>query len=251
MAAYRTAQAIWAVVPARMGSERFPGKTLAPLSGTPSLRHIVTRLEAVPSLDGVIVATTAAPRDDVICECAREAGIPAYRGSENDVMARMLEAAQSVRADTIIRVTGDCPLVDPQIVEATITKYVQLTPDYACNFLSGHQYPRGMEVEAFPVELLASLERETNAPRDREHVTPMFYEHPDRFRLAGVDPSRSQCRAGLRLTLDTPEDYELISAIYDALYPRNPLFGLTQVLAFLERRPELETLNASAKQKSP
>jgi len=222
---------------------------MAPLSGSPSLRHIIDRLKAVPSLDGVVVATTTARRDDVIVQCARQAVAPVYRGSEEDVMARVLEAAQSVQAGTIIRVTGDCPLIDRDVVESVIKSYIELAPDYACNFLGGQQYPRGEEVEAFSVELLARIEREATATRYREHVTPMFYEHPERFRLAGVQAPVDHRHPELRLTLDTEEDYALISAIYAALFPEDPLFGLSDVLELLEQRPELASLNAEVTQK--
>jgi spore coat polysaccharide biosynthesis protein SpsF len=234
-----------------MGSERLPGKTMAPLAGVPALRHVINRLAAVPNLDGVIVATTTAPRDDAICECAVEAGVRFFRGSEDDVLGRMVEAAGSVLARVIVRVTGDCPLIDPRVVEAVIASYIDAGPDYACNFLGGQQFPRGMEVEVFAAELLASIGRETTARRDREHVTPMFYEHPERFRLLGVTAPPSERRPELRLTLDTEEDYALISAIYDALFPKNPIFGLTEVLKLLERRPELATVNAGVTQRVP
>lgn len=243
---------VWAIVPGRMGSERLPGKTLARLHGIPSLRHIIERLRSVPALDGVAVATTTEPRDDAIESAAREAGVPCYRGSTEDVMERTLRAAREVGAGSVVTVSGDCPLVDPAIVARVVGAYRARRPDYAANILAGRPYPRGMDVEAFPAQLLARIEGELTAERDREHVTLAFYENPERFELLAVEPEHErQRRPDLRLTLDTEDDLRLISSIYDALYERDSLFGLDAVLELLESRPELAELNRHIQQKVP
>lgn len=221
------------------------------LAGKPSLSHIIERLRLVPALDGVVVATTTAREDDIICECAGAAGVPVYRGSAEDVLARTLEAATWVGAATIVRITGDCPLIDPTIVQRVIEEYQRHRPDYASNGLHGYTYPEGMGVEVFPTGLLAAVERETRDPRDREHVTLFFYEHPERFRLLGIEPSERHRRPELRLTLDTADDYKLISALYDALYDSDPYFGLDAVLGHLKRHPELTELNRHVTQVVP
>lgn len=241
----------WAVVPGRMGSSRMYGKTMAALAGKPSLSHIIARLRQVPDLDGIVVATTTAPEDEVICECARTAGVPVYRGSAEDVLVRTLEAATWVGAATIVTITGDCPLTDPAIVERVIAEYRHHRPDYASNGLHGYKYPKGMDVEVFPRGLLEVVEREAREPRDREHVTLFVYEHPERFRLLGIEPLERHRRPELRLTLDTLDDYKLISALYDALYESDPCFGLDAVLDYLERHPELLALNSHVPQVIP
>jgi spore coat polysaccharide biosynthesis protein SpsF len=234
-----------------MASERMPGKTMAPLAGRPSLHHIVARLVTVTALDGVAVATSTNPLDDVIARLGAELDVPVYRGSEHDVLARTMKAARAVGAATIVTVTGDCPLTDPAVVERVVRAYCERRPDYASNRLHGYAFPIGLDVEVFPADLLAAVEREAKEPRDREHVTLFFYEHPERFQLLSVEPEPREHRPNLRLTLDTEADYELISAIYDELYPRDRLFGLSDVLDLLERRPELTHLNDHIAQRKP
>ena len=242
---------IWAVVPGRMGSSRMRGKTMAELAGRPSLRHIIERLRRVPSLDGIVIATTTDPEDDVICECARTADVPVYCGSSEDVLARTLGAATWVGAATIVAVTGDCPVTDPAIVQSVVEQYQCHRPDYASSSLHGYKYPIGISVEVFPTALLELIEREALEPRDREHVTLFFYEHPERFCLLGVPPSERHYRPDLRLTLDTPEDYKLIATLYDALYDSDPCFGLDAVLDYLDTHPELAEINRHVAQVVP
>jgi spore coat polysaccharide biosynthesis protein SpsF len=221
-----------------MGSSRFPGKTMADLAGHPSLWHIIERLKQATLLDGIIVATTDDPGDDVIRACAETADVPCFSGSAEDVMDRTLRAARSVGATTIVTVTGDCPLVDPVVVDKVVGAYIEHQPDYASNKLFGYKYPIGLDVEAFTTDSLEAVERVAREPRDREHVTLYYYEHPDEFNLLAVEPEDRQRRPALRLTLDTAADYELIRAIYDHFWPRQ--FGLDDVLALLDERPELE-----------
>src|SRR2546430_4797881 len=143
-----------AVVPGRMGSKRMPGKTMASLAGIPSLQHVIARLREVDALDGIIVATSVESEDDVIADWAQQVDIPIYRGSAGDVMLRTLEAARTANAATIVTVTGDCPLIDPRIVERVVRDYRLAQPDYASNRLHGYKFPIGMDVEVFPVSLL-------------------------------------------------------------------------------------------------
>lgn len=241
--------AIWAVVAARVGSSRMPGKTLAPLAGSPALAHIIRRLRRSRFLDGVVVATTTSLSDDPIRACALAEGARAFSGSSEDVLNRTLKAAESVGADGIVQVTGDCPLIDVAVCDTVIERFLEAAPDYASNGLT-QTYPRGMDVEVFPTAVLRDVASRTTDPADREHVTIWIYEHPERYRLLNVEAPPHQRRPALRLTLDTPEDHALISALYDALHPRDPTFGLDAVLAYLERHPELATLNAHIEQRS-
>jgi spore coat polysaccharide biosynthesis protein SpsF len=244
-------KAIWAIVPARMGSSRLPGKALADLAGRPSLRHIIERLARVPRVDGVAVATTEDGADDVIRDCTAAAGVPCYRGSADDVLGRTLHAAWMVGADTIVTVNGDSPLCDPQVVARVLERFDAERPDYACNRLGGHRYPVGLDVEVFPTRLLAEIDPIATTPRDREHVTVHLYDHPERYRLLNVEPEERHERPELRVTLDTTEDLALIRAIYEALYPVDPAFGLDEVLDLLDRNPALVRLNAGIVQRVP
>jgi spore coat polysaccharide biosynthesis protein SpsF len=224
---------------------------MATLAGMPSLVHIIRRLQCVPSIAGIVVATTALPEDDVISDCAHAVALPVYRGSAEDVLGRTAAAADSVGAITIVRVCGDCPLIDPAIVERVITVFRQYRPDFASNCLRPYECPDGIGVEVFPTSLLKRLARDAVAPRDREHVTLCFKEHPERFRLLGVAPPAGGKRSDLRLTLDTPSDYQLISVLYDALYEADPCFGLGAVIAYLDRHPELAAINSNVTQIVP
>jgi spore coat polysaccharide biosynthesis protein SpsF len=228
-----------------------PGKTMVELAGVPCLAHIIWRLQRVASIDGIVVATTATPEDDVICACAHAMAVPVYRGSAEDVLGRIAAAANSVGARTVVRIGGDSPLTDPATVEAVITAFQQHRPDFASNCLHPREYPLGIGVEVFPGALLAEVARDAVTPRDREHVTLFFVEHPERFRLLGVAPPAAEKRPDLRLTLDTPSDYELISALYDALFETDSCFGLDAVLAHLDRHPELAALNEGVPQIVP
>jgi spore coat polysaccharide biosynthesis protein SpsF len=245
----QTLRPIWAVVPGRMGSSRLPGKTMADLAGHPSLWHIIERLKRAALLEGVVVATTTDPSDDVIRACAESVGVPCFSGSAEDVLDRTLRAARSVGAATVVTVTGDCPLVDPAVVDKVVAAYVERAPDYASNRLFGYKYPIGLDVEAFTTESLERVGRVAVEPRDREHVTLYYYEHPDEFDLLGIEPEDNQRRPSLRLTLDTADDYGLIRAVYEHFWPRP--FGLDDVLTYLDEHPHLAAVNADVQQIVP
>jgi spore coat polysaccharide biosynthesis protein SpsF len=242
---------VWGVVPGRMQSTRLPGKTMANLVGCPSLRHIIERLRRVEALEGIVVATSDDPLDDPIRRCAQAAGVPCYSGSGDDVLARTLEAARSVGAETIVNVNGDCPLVDPAVVQRVVDAYRAERPDYASNRLDGYTYPVGLDAEVYPTRLLAEIEPIATEPRDREHVTVYVYEHPERFTLVGVEAEARHRRPELRLTLDTPEDLALIRKIYSALHEEDSYFGLDKVLDYLDRNQELASLNRDVVQRAP
>jgi spore coat polysaccharide biosynthesis protein SpsF len=231
---------MWAVVAARMGSSRMAGKSMAVLAGRPSLAHVVARLRRSRHLDGIVVATPDGAENDPIRACACAEDVPCFSGSEDDVLGRTLGAARSVGADVIVQVTGDCPLADPRIVDRVIEAYWHARPDYASNCLL-RSYPDGMDVEVFATAVLAEADRATTDPADREHVSLYTYGHPERYRLLNVPAPAEHTWPDLRLTLDTPEDYRVIGAIYDALHPGNPAFGLPETLAWLRAHPEVLT----------
>jgi spore coat polysaccharide biosynthesis protein SpsF len=212
---------------------------MAPLAGRPSLWHIVQRLRRTPELQGVVVATTERPEDDAIRTLAREAGIPCYSGSVDDVLGRTLEAARSVGARTIVQVTGDCPLVDPEVVAEAVAAYATEGADYVSNRLHGYTYPDGFDVEVFSVSLLEQVEAATHEPYDREHVTTYVYGHPERYRLYGFEATGRRRRPELHLSLDTTQDVALMQEIYGALWRPERDFGIDDVLGLLETRADL------------
>lgn len=236
------------MIEARMRSSRLPGKILRPAVGKPMLELLIERLRRARRIDQIVVATTENPADDAIEQLARRLGVGCFRGSEEDVLDRVLQAAQSVAADILVETTGDCPLMDPEVVDHLVGIYLANKYDYVANVLK-RTYPAGLDIQVFATAVLAKVASLTEDPADREHVSLYIYEHPERFKLHNVESALPEKYWDLRLTLDTPEDYALIAAIYDALYPNNPAFRLSDVLQLFDRRPELRDLNAEVHDK--
>lgn len=233
---------IVATIEARMTSSRLPGKVLKPACGKPMLELMVERLRRVSSLDGIVIATTVNATDDPIVALARRLGVGFWRGSEDDVLGRVLAAATAHEIDVIVETTGDCPLIDPDVVEDCIRVYRESGVDYVANVLE-RTYPVGMDSQVFATAVLADVARRTNDPLDHEHVSLYIYRHPETYSLKNVAAPPALRRPELALTLDTPEDYALINQVFEALYPGNPAFGLKDVLAFLDREPAIARLN--------
>jgi len=236
-------------IEARMRSTRLPGKVLLPLLGRPMLERMIERLRRVRRADVIVVATTTNPADDAIVALADSIGVGSYRGSEIDVLARVLEAARSVDAELIVETTADCPLIDPGVIDQLIQTLVTNQVDYCANVLRP-TYPRGLDAQVFPTRVLAEVANLTTDPADREHVSLYIYEHPDRYRLLNVASGLPEDVAELRLTVDTPEDFELVTRVYEALYPGRPDFGLADLVALFAARPDLRAINQHVRQKS-
>lgn len=236
------------VIQARMRSTRLPGKVMMPIIGRPMLELMIERLRRVPELDGIIVATTTDPSCQPIEDLALRLGVACFRGSEDDVLDRVLKAAYAFHVGVIVETTGDCPLIDPEIVSRAIESFRSHQVDYCSNILR-RTYPRGMDVQVFPVSVLKEVAGLTQEPTDHEHVSLYIYEHPERFRLRNVESGLPEKYWGLRLTVDTPEDFALVQTIYEELYPRNPAFKLSDILGLLDRRPEILEMNLAIQQK--
>jgi spore coat polysaccharide biosynthesis protein SpsF len=237
---------IVAIVQARMGSTRLPGKILKDMAGAPMLARVLSRLGRARRLDAVMVATTTQPADDQVEAFCRQQGVEVFRGSENDVLDRYRAAARLSNATAIVRVTSDCPLIDPGLVDDVIASLFTPEPaDYASNTLEPRTYPRGLDVEAFTLQALEMAWRRTSSPTLREHVTPYFYLTPEQFALRRVFTEPSQ--AHRRWTVDTPEDYEFACKIYEHF--RHNAFTWHDVLHLVEREPRLEAINSHVPQK--
>ena len=232
---------IVAIVQARMGSTRLPGKVLADVCGKPMLEHIVSRLRRSRLVDDVIVATSNAQADDPVIESATQRNFKVFRGHENDVLDRYYEAAKHAKADIVVRITGDCPLIDPEIVDRVIATFLSEECDYASNTLVC-TYPDGLDAEVFSFAALEIAWREGRRAADREHVTP-FIRTSQRFRLRNVQSELGQSTRHLRWTVDEPRDLEFIRAVYTRLGARE-YFGWREVLALLDAEPVLGDLNA-------
>lgn len=235
-----------AIIQARTGSTRLPGKVMLPLLGEPLLSHVVRRTSLAGSVDDVVVATTQLASDDAIVELGRAFGWSVTRGSEMDLLSRYLEAARDHAAERVIRITSDCPLIDATLIDDVVAAMSRAGGDYASNTLPPRTYPRGLDVEVFTLAALEAADREDLDPASREHATPWIRSQPDRFRMVRVaaDVDRSQHR----WTVDTPEDFELVRHIYDAL--GNDRFTWLEALAVVEANPALSELNRHIQQKA-
>lgn len=232
-----------ATVECRMTSRRLPGKHLKPILGRPMLHRLLERLRRSRSVDTVTMATSVDPSDDVLVRVAEKAGASAYRGPLEDVIARLIGAARTVGAEVIAEITGDCPLIDPGIVDAVVERYMKGGYDYVTNILDELTFPVGFDVQVFSVDLLEEVSRLTSDPRDREDVTSFIYHNPQRYRLLNVRAPRALHRPRYRLCVDYQHDFDLIEHIYEALYPTDPAFSAEAIVALLDSRPDLANAN--------
>lgn len=236
------------VLQARMGATRLPGKPLKTVLERPLLSYQLERLRRVKLADEIVVATTTEQQDDPIVSLCAANNISYFRGSEHDVLNRYYQAAKAFKADEVVRITGDCPLIDPELVDRVIHEHLTNTPqkDYTSNSLE-RTYPRGLDTEIFSFKALEKAHLEAALPEEREHVTLYFYTHPERFSLGSVKHTIDLSHH--RWTVDTVEDFELISKILSALYPKNPRFLMQDVLKLLEGHPDWMKINAHIQQK--
>jgi spore coat polysaccharide biosynthesis protein SpsF len=235
-----------AIVQARMGSSRLPGKVLMDLGGETVLARVVNRLRRATLLDEIRIATSESIADDaIIRECERLA-VNNFRGSEDDVLDRYYQAAKACEAEVVVRITSDCPLIDPVLVDETISVFQDQHADYASNTIV-HTYPRGLDTEVFSRAALERAWTEAQKSYEREHVTPYFYEHPELFRISSARGRTDYSQ--FRWTLDTPEDLQLIHKIYTR-FENQDAFGWQEAVALMEREPELADLNSHVLQKS-
>ena len=239
---------IIATIEARMNSTRLPGKVLMPILGKPMMELMIERVRRAERIHQVVVATTTEATDDAIVALAQRLGVGCYRGSEEDVLERVLCAAQSVDADVIVELTGDCPLVEPSLVDQLVEIYVTNDFDYVANTLK-RTYPRGLDTQVFSTAILAQVAELTSDPFDHEHVSLYIYEHPERFKLHNFESDLPERYWGLRWTVDTPLDFELVEKIYSALYPVKPEFTLRDILKLLDAHPHLANMNREVMQK--
>jgi spore coat polysaccharide biosynthesis protein SpsF len=234
-----------AIIQARMGSTRLPGKVLLPLVGRPILSRVVERTARAERIDEVVVATTVDPSDEPIVNLAAAEGWAVERASESDLLDRYIQVARAHEADIVVRITSDCPLIDPALIDQTIEAFVDGRGDYASNTLVPRTYPRGLDVEVVSMDALEAAWRDDADPASREHVTPFLYRNPDRFRLVRV--SGPDDRSAHRWCVDVPEDYELVRRIYDELGRDD--FTWRQALEIVESHPSWASVNRDVVQK--
>lgn len=240
---------VTALIQARIGSTRLPGKVLMDITGKPMLLRVVERVRQSKLIDQVVVATSVLPADDRIVSFCMEKKICCGRGGEQDVLDRFYTIIKNqFPSDIIVRITSDCPLIDPAIIDAVIKKMLCMKDgaDYACNFLPARTYPRGLDTEVFTQKALRRAWREDTKPEWREHVTPYMYRNPHLFRIASLQNVRNL--SGMRWTVDTREDLEFVRKIYAHFSECS--FSWTDVVRFLDKNPELQKINDHIAQKS-
>lgn len=224
-----------AIIQARMGSTRLPGKVAKRIVGMPMLEHMLRREKMSRTVDDVVVATTNKSEDDTVEVMAKACGVSVYRGNEHDVLDRYYQAAKEAKADIVVRVTGDCPLHYGDIIDETVKHFLAAKVDYG---RSPSNYPEGLDTEVFTFAALERAWREAKLPSEREHVTPYLYTHPELFVCDSEwTPAQGEFQ-GMHWSVDTPQDFAFVTKIFDALYPRNPKFKKEEVLALLQKHPE-------------
>ena len=237
-----------ATIEARMTSSRLPGKVLLYAAGIPMLAHLVRRIRSVPSISEVVLATTTNESDDLLVDFAKHTGISCFRGSEEDVMTRVIEAADSVDADLIVEITGDCPIIDPEIIEQTIRMFHANQADYVSN-AHIRSFPDGMDTQVFRLDTLKRCALMTSDKLDHEHVTLHIRNHPELFSHVHLVAPPELHWPELGLTLDEIADYELLVHIIEYFEPTNPLFSCLDSIRLLRQNPEWLAINQSVVRK--
>lgn len=227
-----------AILQARMSSSRLPGKVLAPVLGAPMIARQLERLRRAQRLDRIVVATSVDPSDDPLAAWCEGQGQPVFRGSLDDVLDRFHGAlARTPEARTVVRLTADCPLADPVVIDAVIAHHLATRADYTSNTPAVRTYPHGLDAEVMRREVLEAAWAEGRDPYEREHVTPFIYRRPERFRIESI--SRAPSLAHLRWTVDVPSDLEFVREVYGKLYPAKPDFTSEDVVAMSPNSAEI------------
>lgn len=239
-----------AIIQARTGSTRLPGKVLIELFGKTVLEHVIHRVQQTSLLDEIIIATTCATSDDPIVEIAKKCGVECFRGSETDVLSRYYHAAKHHGADVIARITSDCPLIDPHVNDDIIRYYHQ--HDYSIVLNAGDEpchrtYPRGLDIEVFSFGELEEAFFYASKPYEREHVTSYIFDNKPKVYYYKNDADYSQ----YRWTLDTSEDLDFIKEVYKHFYRGSHNFYFKDILEFLRSNPQISQINSSVEQKNP
>jgi len=239
---------IVATIEARMTSSRLPGKVLMPVAGGTMLGSLIRRLKAVKSIDCIILATTVNKADDPLINLAKELEIEAFRGHENDVMSRVIGAADFVGADVIVEITGDCPVIDPEIVEQTIQMFKANSVEYLSN-THIRSYPDGMDTQVFWLDTLKRSAAMTDDLLDHEHVTLHIRNHPELFTQAHLVAPPEIYWPELGLTLDEPSDYKMLKKIIEYFDKTNPIFSCLDVVRLLRQNPDWVKINKAVVRK--
>lgn len=236
------------IIEARMGSSRLPGKVLFPLIEKPVLQHIIERINRSKYIDEIVVATTENVLDDKIVEFCLNFDYKYYRGSEDDVLLRVLNTAKSAQADIIVEICGDCPVIDWRHIDKSIELYFSGDYDYISNDVE-KTFPIGLRVQVYPVSILERINQLTDSEADHEHVTLYIYSNPNKFKILNWCAEGDMIHPELEITLDTAEDYELIKFLFNQLYPNDNDFTALDVVKLFLNNPEINNYTKDVKRK--
>ena len=235
---------VGAIIQARMNSTRLLGKVLLDINGRPMLSYMIERVRGAQCIDQIVVATSDEPQDDVLCDFCKKEDVSFYRGSLNDVLARYYKAAKAINCEVIVRLTADCPLIDPKIIDTIVKIYQSGNYDYVANTAppDGRTFPDGMDVEVFSFQALENAWKKAKKPSEREHVTFYFWKNPEIFSTLRYDLETNL--SAYRLSVDYPEDFNVICSLFNGLYPQNHTFTMKDVINFMENHPNIAAKNA-------
>jgi len=237
-----------AIIQARMGSTRLPGKVLKKVLNKTLLEYQIERVKRAKTIEEIIIATTTKDSDDPIIQLCQQLSVPYYRGSEEDVLARYYEAATNFGVDVVVRLTSDCPIIDPNVIDKVVRHYLENKDryDYVSNTLA-RTYPRGLDTEVVSYEVLKRAHEDAQGLEYREHVTAYIYCHPQQFKLSNTSNETDESKH--RWTVDTEEDFELIEKIISDLYPKDEHFTMNDVLNLIQQNPTWFNINSHVEQK--
>jgi spore coat polysaccharide biosynthesis protein SpsF len=236
------------IIQARMGSERLPGKVIKELCGIPMIEHIVKRLKTAGTIDKIIVATSTNTENDILAQKIQNTDAVLFRGNEEDVLRRYVDAVEAIGGDYIIRVTGDCPLVSAEVIDELAEKFVSSNVDYMRVDVPD-TFARGFDAEIFTKEALMKANQLAHKEMYREHVTLYMYRHPEIFSVSKLVAKEEWKRPHYRLCVDTPEDFEVVSNIYNNLYEEGTCFTIDEIIRYLDAHPEVASINQDIVQK--
>ena len=237
-----------ATIEARMSSSRLPGKVLLPAAGKPMLQHLLERLKQVNSLADIVLATSVSKPDDVLETFANEVGLSCFRGSEEDVLSRVIDAAEYAGAEVIVEISGDCPLIDPELISQCIEIHKHNKVDFVSN-ASISSYPGGMDVSIFSLDVLKKSEEMVKDSLHREHVCLNIVEHPEIFSHLNVIAPPKLYWPELHVVLDELDDYELIHHLIEQLSGQDPYFDCYQIINYIKSNPEIRQINSKVNRK--
>lgn len=239
---------IVAIIQARMGSTRLPNKVLMDIAGKPMLWHILNRLKYSKLINEIVIATTTKGSDDSIEAFCKKNSVFCFRGNEEDVLERYYQAASMYKAKMIVRITADCPLIDPKIVDLVIERHIKSEADYTSNTIK-RTYPRGLDTEIFNYNVLKKAYNQAKAQPEREHVTIYFYRHPEIFKLESVEAQAEFYRPDIRICVDTQEDLQLVRKIFEEFSDKEGMFLAEDIIDLCSREPQILKINSAVQQK--